>query len=225
MMNTAIRSYYGQVAPDYGRDRFANSYGRYLHRQETAILECYLGPAAGGEVLDLACGIGRFMKYCTTGADISPEMILVSREKHPGKTFTVQHALETAFPQGSFDAVICFHLLMHLDWHDLPTLLWEVARITKAGGRLIFDVPSAERRQLLCHQQQGWHGTNAYTHDGILDLLGTIWRLVAVRGIAALPVHRLPVFLRGLLGGFDDLLCQSPLRKLASYHAYVIEKR
>jgi hypothetical protein len=114
---------------------------------------------------------------------------------------------------------------MHLDGHDLPTLLWEVARITKAGGRLIFDVPSAERRQLLGHQQQGWHGTNAYTHDGILDLLGTTWRLVAVRGIAALPVHRLPVFLRGLLGGFDDLLCQSLLRKLASYRAYVIEKR
>lgn len=224
-MNSSVKTYYDQLAPSYDANRFANSYGRYLHRQETAVLDRYLGPPDGRAVLDLACGTGRFMDYCTVGADLSPEMVAAAKVKHPDKSFLVENALKTRFGRESFDAVICFHLLMHLSWTDLETFLWETARITKTGGQLIFDVPSFERRSLLGRKQQSWHGANAYTDKEVRELLGTTWRLKAVRGIAAFPIHRVPKRLRGMLVGLDNLLCKTPLRKLASYRVYVIEKR
>ncbi len=225
LMNPAVKTYYDQLAPTYDENRFANSYGRYLHRQETAVLNQYLGPPAGRAVLDLACGTGRFMDYCTIGADLSPEMVAVAKAKHPTKNFAVENALNTRFGHESFDAVICFHLLMHLNATDLEAFLLEAARITKTGGTLIFDVPSAERRTLLGRQQEGWHGANAYTDDDVRKLLGSTWELKTVRGIAALPVHRVPKRLRSLLVGLDNLICKTPLRSVASYRVYVIEKR
>lgn len=224
-MNSTVKTYYDQLAPTYDKNRFANSYGRYLHRQEAALLDRYLGPPDEEEVLDLACGTGRFMDYCTVGADLSPEMVATAKAKHPAKRFAVENALKTRFGRNKFDAVICFHLLMHLNWTDLETFLWEAARITKSGGLLIFDVPSAERRSLLGRKQNNWHGANAYTDQEVRDLLGTTWRLKAVRGIAAFPVHRVPKRLRGLLVGLDNFLCKTALKKVASYRVYVIEKR
>lgn len=224
-MNPQVKTYYDQLAPSYDENRFANSYGRYLHRQECAVLDRYLGPPGGRAVLDLACGTGRLMDYCTVGADLSPEMVATARAKHPNKRFVVENALQTRFGRESFDAVICFHLLMHLNWTDLETFLWEAARITKTGGLLIFDVPSAERRSLLGRKQNSWHGANDYTDQEVRDLLGTTWRLRAVRGVAAFPVHRVPKRLRSALVGLDNLLCKTPLRKVASYRIYVIEKR
>lgn len=224
-MNTSVKSYYDKLASTYDENRFANSYGRYLHRQEAAVLDRYLGPPEDRAILDLACGTGRFMDYCTVGADLSPEMVAAAKAKHPNKKIVIENALQTRFDREHFDAIICFHLLMHLNWTDLESFLWESARITKPGGQLIFDVPSAERRSLLGREQSNWHGANAYTDEEVRELLGTTWRLKAVRGIAAFPVHRLPKRLRGLLVGLDSLLCKTPLRKFASYRVYVIEKR
>jgi len=224
-MNTAVKNYYDKLASTYDENRFANSYGRYLHRQEAAVLNRYLGPPEDRAVLDLACGTGRFMDYCTVGVDFSSEMVAAAKAKHPDKSFAVENALQTCFDRESFDAIICFHLLMHLSWTDLESFLWEAARITKPGGQLIFDVPSAERRSLLGHKQSSWHGANAYTDEEVRELLGTAWRLKAVRGIAALPVHRVPKRLRGILVWLDNLLCRTPLRKVASYRVYVIEKQ
>ncbi len=224
-MNPTVKTYYDQLAPNYDESRFANSYGRYLHSQETNILDQFLGPPDGKAVLDLACGTGRFMDYCTVGADLSPEMVAIASAKHPTKSFAVGNALQTDFARERFDGIICFHLLMHLNWTDLETFLWEAARITKTGGRLIFDVPSAERRSLLGRKQDGWHGANAYTDQEVQDLLGTTWRLKAVRGIAAFPVHRVPRRLRNLFVGLDTLLCKTFLKRVASYRVYIIEKR
>jgi len=113
------------------------------------------------------------MDYCTVGADFSSEMVAAAKAKHPDKSFAVENALQTRFDRESFDAIICFHLLMHLSWTDLESFLWEAARITKPGGQLIFDVPSAERRSLLGHKQSSWHGANAYTDEEVRELLGT----------------------------------------------------
>ncbi|TXF88118.1 class I SAM-dependent methyltransferase [Neolewinella aurantiaca] len=224
-MNAAVKTYYDQLAPNYDHDRFGNSYGRYIHQQETAVLDRYLGPPEDRSVLNLACGTGRFMEYCTVGADLSPQMISVARANNPDKQFAVENALKTRFARGSFDAVICFHLMMHLEWSDLETLLWEAARIVKPGGKLIFDVPSEERRSLLGREQNNWHGANAFTDHDVRVLLGTTWKLKAVRGVAAFPVHRVPKRLRGALVGIDNLLCRTPLKTVASYRVYVIEKR
>ena len=100
-MNTAVKNYYDKLASTYDENRFANSYGRYLHRQEAAVLNRYLGPLENRAVLDLACGTGRFMDYCTVGADFSSEMVAAAKAKHPDKSFVVENALQTGFDRES----------------------------------------------------------------------------------------------------------------------------
>jgi len=51
--------YYNQLAGRYDDERFANSYGAYIHAQERRLLQCWLAPITHGKILDLACGTGR----------------------------------------------------------------------------------------------------------------------------------------------------------------------
>ena len=66
-----IRDYYDSLAKDYDRDRFGNSYGRYVDAMERKILCGWLGATPPGEVIDIACGTGRFLDFAMTGVDIS----------------------------------------------------------------------------------------------------------------------------------------------------------
>ncbi|OAV44937.1 class I SAM-dependent methyltransferase [Lewinella sp. 4G2] len=223
-MVPSVQSYYDQLAPTYDHNRFGNSYGRYLHWQEENILKRYLSPPEHDQVLDLACGTGRFMHHCSVGLDLSPEMIAVARRKFPEKDFTVANALRTPFTEDSFDAIISFHLLMHLQPEDLRAFCAEGYRLLRHGGRLIFDLPSAERRTLLRRRQNHWHGANAFTHADVTEVLGDRWRILTTRGIAVFPVHRIPRRLRPTLRSLDSWLGKTPLARAASYRVYVIEK-
>ena len=221
----SILSYYNDLAPTYDANRFANSYGDYLHRQERRVLDRYLGEIPPERTLDLACGTGRHLDYAATGVDLSPAMIDVCREKHPGKTLHVGDALATGLPGDTYDAILSFHFLMHLRPADLECFLAESHRLLRPGGRLIFDVPSAERRGVVKRMESGWHGDNAYGTEEVRNLYGTAWREVGRAGIALFPVHRLPEGLRPVLRPLDSFLCSSPLGRVASYCVYVLEKR
>ena len=58
-----ITCYYDQLAKEYDSDRFANSYGKYIHAQESKVLDRYLNKSETDYNLDLATGTGRFLEY------------------------------------------------------------------------------------------------------------------------------------------------------------------
>jgi SAM-dependent methyltransferase len=133
-------------AQRYDKGRFAHPYGRlYRAREERAIRLAFGGLARGSLVLDAACGTGRIAEllrregFTVIGCDISRAMMNVARPRLASLGYplplvetTVEHL---PYRTGSFDAVACIGLLMHLDGDIRRRVLRELARISR--GRVI----------------------------------------------------------------------------------------
>lgn len=220
-----ITQYYNELAKGYDADRFGNSYGQYLHRQEHRLLQRWLRNK-GEPVVSLGCGTGRLMELATHGADISPAMITEASRKCPDKTFTVCPATDTTYADAFFEAAFCLHLLMHLPTDTIAEILAEANRIVKPDGWLIVDYPNGRRRQLVKPKEAGWHGNTSFTVQTFQQLAAQQgWQLQQYSGVLLFPVHRLPRWLRPLLLPIDTWLCHSPLKKYASYHLVLLQKR
>jgi len=217
-----IKNYYDSLAPSYDENRFGNSYGQFIDQEERALLEPFL---TNKKVIDLACGTGRFMDYCTKGVDISAEMIKVAQQKYPTKDFQVADLLGEQPLAGNFDAAICFHLLMHLESAAIHKVLEQAAAVLPKGGLFIFDIPSKERRDKLGYQSTNWHGANSYDETTILQAYQQNWSLVKERGILFVPIHRVPKTFRPMMLGLDQWFNRSFLKKYASYRIYVLQKK
>jgi ubiquinone/menaquinone biosynthesis C-methylase UbiE len=99
-------------------------------------------------ILDVGCGHGRGLTELAArawrgrvvGADPSELMIEVAAQRNRPliEAARVDVVLATAeslpFPDGSFDKVLCVHVLYF--WKDLDVSLREIARVLKPGGRL-----------------------------------------------------------------------------------------
>ncbi len=224
MSNQEIKNYYDQLAKDYDRDRFANSYGKFIDHQERNIIRRFW-PKATSNSIDLACGTGRLMDFCSVGMDISPAMISQAQDKFPDKTFLEGNVLSGSIELNEhYEAALCFHLIMHLKKEDLNTFLEQVYKILKPGGLLIFDIASQERRNLFRKKYQGWHGANGYTSREISQRVARKWKIVGEEGVLFLPIHQFPKSIRSYFFRIDTLLNKSFLKKYASYRVYVLKK-
>lgn len=138
------------VADAYEEKRFSGG-GRLIDRREKQAVLDALGTVEGEEVLEIACGTGRFTVMLAergadvTGLDISAAMLARGREN--ARAASVADHLEFArgdagrlpFPDDAFDAVIAvrfFHLA------DTPaSFLSEMARV--ARETVFFDTFNA----------------------------------------------------------------------------------
>jgi SAM-dependent methyltransferase len=211
-----IIQYYDEIAPCYDTDRFGNAYGRFIDAQERRVLDRLLN-GKEESVLDLACGSGRLLKYATIGLDASAEMIKLAKEKFPDKTLL--HAEAHAIPLGdaSVDTVISFHFFMHLDRPAIENILKEVHRVLRDGGRFIFDIPSAHRRNLLGYKANTWHGAHSSSLEEMAAISRNMFTMKRSYGLLMLPIHRLPHGVRKYFNWLDYLLANSFLKKYSSY--------
>lgn len=224
-MKEEIIKYYNELAEKYDEDRFSNSYGKYIHKQEQRVLSKYLDSTDIGDNLDLACGTGRFLKYAQYGLDISSEMINISKEKFPDKSITLGDASELPYKDYFFKNVLSFHLFMHLDLAQSNKIFDEVARAMKVGGLFIFDMPSHKRRKLTGYKSKSWHGGNQMDVKKIKAMTSDKWDLVAFHGIAFFPIHRIPNQLRPLFIRLDNLLCRLPFKEWSSHLIFILRKK
>jgi ubiquinone/menaquinone biosynthesis C-methylase UbiE len=209
-----IIDYYNNLADSYDDSRFNNSYGNYIDTQERKLLNKLLDNK-GKVVLDLACGSGRLMNYANIGVDASSKMIAVSKKKFPDKVFYLSEANNIPLENNSIDTVIIFHFFMHLDQSKIDDILQECWRILKPNGRVIFDIPSKKRRQLLGFQSSNWHGAFSSTISKLNQNSSFI--LGQVFGILFLPIHRFPKFTRKFFNKIDLILGKSFLKEYSSY--------
>ena len=108
-------------------------------------------------VCDAGCGYGAWALalasngFDVTALDVSETAVEITGrvlDRH-GLKLTGHKAasvLDSGFPDGAFDAVVCFSVLDHMTAPDAKTALRELLRITRPGGLLLlaFDTPDED---------------------------------------------------------------------------------
>jgi ubiquinone/menaquinone biosynthesis C-methylase UbiE len=102
-------------------------------------------PPPPAAVADLGCGTGSLTVllgeagYAVTGLDSSPEMIRAARAKAAaagiGARFVTSDASAPALPDGSFNVVLCRHVLWAMPDVDQALTAW--IRLLQPGGVLV----------------------------------------------------------------------------------------
>lgn len=223
----SVRDYYDKLAKDYDNNRFGNSYGRYIDGSERIILREWLDQITPDKVLDIGVGTGRLLDFAMTGLDPSPEMLKVAAAKFPDRRLILADLPHLGSKvDARFQAVICFHVLMHLNENVVAQSFEGIRHLVPIGGQLIFDVPSQDRRAV--HQRspgaESWHGSTAATRADIMRWMGPHWRLIGRHGILFFPIHRLPSFMRTWFCAVDGWIGRTPLARYSSYHIYRLER-
>lgn len=216
--------YYNEIAEQYDRSRFDNTYGQYIDAQERRFLNSLLENKDSNHILDLGCGTGRLLEYANVGIDPSEEMINIAKRKYPNKDLFTESATQTHFQDQTFDVIYSFHVFMHLDETTIREILNETYRILKKGGKLIFDIPSRKRRELINYLPQNWHGATSFSIEDIRGFEQNQWRLIAHQGVLFFPIHRIPIAFRQTMIHTDNVLCQSFLKNYSSYLIFTLEK-
>lgn len=218
-----IVAYYDELSKDYDKDRFENSYGKFIDQQERKILQKLLIDP-NEVVLDLPCGSGRFMNFAQIGIDGSSEMVKISKEKHPNKHIFQADAARTGLAESSVDSIISFHFFMHLNEEKTREIFSEFERILKPGGRIIFDIPSLKRRKLIRYKKTNWHGSFSLSQEEIKKI-NPHFTLRKSYGILMIPIHRIPQKMRPFFLLLDRILSNSFLKEYSSYQLMELIKK
>lgn len=101
------------------------------------------------DLLDVGCGPGSLVpalreigKVNVVGIDLSPEMIELARARYPDARFEVGDVEALAFPDASFDVVLCSGMLHHLA--SLRGAMTQIARVLRPGGIMLAREPNED---------------------------------------------------------------------------------
>jgi ubiquinone/menaquinone biosynthesis C-methylase UbiE len=93
-----------------------------------------------GKTLDIGCGLGEMLYICKNGVGVDINIYCVEYCRSKGLKCFVGSAEKIPFKEGSFDTMLCFHVLEHL--RDANKAIKEIRRVLKIGGELILVVPT-----------------------------------------------------------------------------------
>jgi ubiquinone/menaquinone biosynthesis C-methylase UbiE len=112
------------------------------HYDRPAVLAA-LGPVAGRQVLDAACGPGLYVRELlergavVTGFDPSPVMVALARQQAPGRVRIdqVEFGQRLPYRDGAFDVVVCALAIHHAS--DRAAAFAEFFRVLRPGGAAV----------------------------------------------------------------------------------------
>jgi ubiquinone/menaquinone biosynthesis C-methylase UbiE len=147
----------------------------YEHWHRYAFARRY---AEGRRVLDAACGEGYGTALLGTkaaeavGVDIDAGSIRHAQSTYGSATirFVEGSCTELPLPDASFDVVVSFETIEHLDAADQPPMLAEFARVLKPAGLLIISSPNKRRYSDARDYINEFHRHELY-RDGLAELL------------------------------------------------------
>jgi SAM-dependent methyltransferase len=101
----------------------------------------------GGRILDVGCSSGSFLRsldrraWQLFGIEISPHEADAAREATGAEVFCGD-VLSAPFPKGSFDAIVCFHVMEHM--FNAPQVMGKIYRWLAPGGVCYITVPNID---------------------------------------------------------------------------------
>ena len=110
-------------------------------------------PIQGQRVLDLGCGEGYIARQLkkrgaarVEGIDISRKMIAGAIAAEEAQPLGIRYqncdaSLSSGFHDEEFDLVIAVFLFNYVDCEQMTSIMKEVLRVLRSGGRFIFSVP------------------------------------------------------------------------------------
>jgi SAM-dependent methyltransferase len=126
-------------------DSAADAYAEHLatelvHKPLDRHLLNRFAEEARGLVADLGCGPGHVARYlqergvAMVGIDLSPGMVRVAADLHPGIEFRVGDMTRLDLPDASLGGVVAFYSIVHFGPDELGTVFQEMRRVLEPGG-------------------------------------------------------------------------------------------
>ncbi|MFJ9628678.1 class I SAM-dependent methyltransferase [Streptomyces sp. NPDC101175] len=158
----ATRSSYDTIAPAYSAE---HPDGLGEGPVEGALLAAFaeLVRTAPGEasVADVGSGPGYVTARLNTlglqayGIDISPHMVALAREAHPGLRFEVGSMTSLDVADGTLGGIIALYSTIHVPDAHLPGVFTEFHRVLRAGGYVLLAFQASEGEQIHMAERYG----------------------------------------------------------------------
>ncbi len=140
---------------------------------------------AGTSILDLGCATGNYsaalqrLGYTVKGADVNPSYVATARQRGVDAV-VIDGAVP--FPDKSFDTVICFEVIEHVQ--DISLLLSEARRLARKN--VLLTTPNSEDVELLIREGLLYEHfaeldhKNFFTRSTLSEALRPFFRTVTV---------------------------------------------
>jgi SAM-dependent methyltransferase len=117
------------------------------------------------------------------GVDLSPRMVAVARQAHPGLRFDVCSMLALDLPDGVLGGVLAWYSIIHIPQERLPEVFAEFRRVLAPGGHVLLAFQAGDE-PLHLTQALG-HAISLDFHrrqpDRVAGLLGQAGLVVRAR--------------------------------------------
>lgn len=139
----ATRRSYDAIAAGYARWTRDELAAKPLERGVlTAFAEHVVADGRGLPVADVGCGTGRVTAHLhglglsldVFGIDLSPGMVAVARQEHPGLRFEEGSMLGLGLPDGSLGGLLAWYSTIHVPDEELPRAFAEFHRVLAPGA-------------------------------------------------------------------------------------------
>ena len=147
----------------------------YEHWHRYAFARHYV---EGRRVLDAACGEGYGTALLgtiaagATGVDIDRDTVLHAQARYGSDRvrFVESSCIGLALPDASFDVVVSFETIEHLEAPDQPRMLSEFSRVLKSDGLLVISSPNKH----LYSDERDHHVNEFHRHELYRDDLAAL---------------------------------------------------